>query len=257
MINEKNKMILAVAAIIVVLVAAAATGFHLITLQSAPRPINSDLTAYPNNATVMQNQNTTIKVDVAYLEGTPELVTVSASGGPNGTLYQFNSETGTPNASQSFSSNLTIVLPASAASDTYAINISSTLGSRAVQTTFHLTVINSQIQVSGTVTGTPMPLAGYASEDIVPTQIVFENTKTNQTYQAKVYRATDTPQRPGTVGNYSILLPNRQSYRVTIYYFSFPHFVPVARAAYEGNQRGHFTVDCGAGIDTIVADFQG
>lgn len=238
-------------------VAVAALGVFFQAPQSEPDALRFNLKVYPSNASIMQAQNITIKLEVTCLDGASEPVTLQANGGPNGTLYLFSRQTGTPNATEPFSSNLTILLPASAASDAYAINVSAASGSKTVQDTFTLNVVSSQIQVSGTVSGTPISLAGYASEDIIPTEIVFENTQTNQTYHSKIHRAADTPQRPGTVGNYTISVPNQQSYRVTIYYFSFPHFIPVARTAYVSDQRGHFIVDCEAGIDAIVADFKG
>ncbi|MCW4001007.1 MAG: hypothetical protein NWE93_12280 [Candidatus Bathyarchaeota archaeon] len=256
MASKRAKLTLTVILFLFAFAVAALWVFYQVP-KSAPDAHRFNLKVYPSNATIMQAQNTTIKVDVTYLDGTSEPVTLQASGGPNGTLYLFSSQTGTPNATEPFSSNLTILLPAYAASDAYAINVSAASGSKTVQATFTLNVVSSQIQVSGTVSGTPIALAGYAKEDIIPTEIVFENTQTNQTYHSKVQRATDTPQRPGTVGNYTISLPNQQSYRVTIYYFSFPHFIPVARTAYVGDQRGHFAVDCGAGIEAVVADFKG
>jgi hypothetical protein len=114
MVTKKTKIIFA-AAVIIVFFAVTITGFYLINPQSASKPFAFSLSMYPNNGTIMQGQNLTIKVDVAYLKGMPEPVTLSASGGPNGTIYQFSSQTGTPNATQPFSSNLTVFAPASAA----------------------------------------------------------------------------------------------------------------------------------------------
>ncbi len=256
MVTKKTKIIFAVA-VIVVFIVVAIPGFYLINPPSASKPFTFSLSMYPNNATIMQAQNLTIRVDVAYLKGTPEPVTLSASDGPNGTIYQFNSQTGTPNATKPFSSNLTIFAPASAASGSYFIDVSSNTSAQTCRATFTLIVVAAEIQVSGIVTIISQVTINQVTIDVIPTDILFESNTTGQAYQVKVHRFTDTSVAPGRTGNYSISLPNQQSYRVEFYCFSYPHFVPVFRVATSGIEDGYFTVDCGAGIDSLVANFIG
>jgi hypothetical protein len=203
----------------------------------------------------MQAQNLTIRVDVAYLEGVPEPVTLSASGGPNGTIYQFSNQTGIPIAKEPFSSNLTLFVPASAAFGSYLINVSSIAGVKVCQATFDLTVVCAEIQVSGTVSVVSQINVDGKILEVIPTDILFKSNTTDQTYQVKVNRFTDTNLAPGKTGNYSISLPNKQSYYITFYCFSFPHYIPVLRVASGGIENGYFTVDCK--VDSIIANFTG
>jgi hypothetical protein len=256
MVTKKTKIIFATA-VIVVFIAVAITGFYLINPQSASKPFAFSLSMYPNNGTIMQAQNLTIRVDATYLKGTTEPVTLSADGGPNGTIYQFSSQTGIPNGMQPFSSNLTIFAPASAASGFYLIDISSNSSAQICHATFNLTVVAAEIQVSGTVTIISQVTINGVTIDVIPTDIVFESNTTSQAYQVKINRFTDTSVAPGKTGNYSILLPNQQSYRVGFYCFSYPHFVPVFRIATSSIEDSYFTVDCGAAINSLVANFRG
>ena len=242
---------------IVVFIAVVIPGFYLINSQSASKPFTFSLSMYPNNGTIMQAQNLIIRVDVAYLKGNPEPVTLSASGGPNGTIYQFSSQTGNPNSTQPFSSNLTIFAPASEASGSYFIDVSSNASVQTCHATFNLIVVAAEIQVSGKVTIISEVTFNQVTIDVIPTDILFESNTTGQTCRVKVYRFKDTSLAPGRAGNYSISLPNQQSCRVGFYCFSYPHFVPVFRIATSGIENVYFTASCDAGIDSLVADFTG
>jgi hypothetical protein len=257
MTPKRIKIIIAVSFTIVVVVIATAVGLLYQAAQSVPKPFAFSVSTYPNNGTIMTAQNLTIKVDAAYLEGTPEPVTLSASGGPNGTIYQFSNQTGTPTANQPFSSNLTISVPASAASGSYLIDVSSNISAQTCPAAFNLTVLAAEIQVSGNVTILSHVTINGVSIDVIPTDILFESNTTGQVYQAKINRFTDTSAAPGKTGNYSISLPNQQSYTVGFYCFSYPHFVPVFRVATGGIENGYFTVDGGAGVNATTANFTG
>jgi hypothetical protein len=256
MVIKKTKIFFA-AAVIVVFIAVATTDFFLVTPPLVSKPFAFSLSTYPNNATIMQSQNLTIRVEVTYLKGMPEPVTLSASGGPNGTIYQFSSQTGTPNATQPFNSNLTIFTPASADHGFYSIDISSNSSTQTRHATFNLTVLDAEIQVSGTVTIISQITINGVTIDVIPTDILFESNTTGQAYQAKITRFTDTNLAPGKTGNYSIALPNQQNYRVGFYCFSYPHFVPVFRVATSSIENMYFTVDCDASTDSIIANFTG
>jgi hypothetical protein len=255
MVTKKTKIIFAVAVLTTAFIAVAATDFYLITPQLASKPFVFNLSTYPNNGTSMQAQNLTIRVDVVYLEGMPEPVTLSVSGGPNGIIYQFSNQTGIPTAKQPFSSNLTLCVPASAAFGSYLINVSSTAGAKVCQATFDLTVVYAEIQVSGTVTVVSRINIDGTILDVIPTDILFKSNTTDQTYQVKVHRFTDTNLAPGKTGSYYISLPNQQSYSVTFYCFSFPHYIPVLRVASGGTENGYLAVDCK--VDAVVANFIG
>ena len=147
---SKRVSILIAVLVMVVLLSTAIAVIGLYSGNTAvPNPVTKpfafNLNTNPNNGTVLQAQNLTIQVDTTYLEGQPEPITLQASGGPNGTLYQFSNQTGTPNHRQQFSSLLTIVTPDTATSETYIITISATTNNTKNQALFNLTIINSQI----------------------------------------------------------------------------------------------------------------
>jgi hypothetical protein len=256
MVTKKTKIFF-VAAVIVVFIAVAITGFCLTNPQSASKPFAFSLSMYPKNGTIMQGQNLTIRVDVAYLKGTPEPVTLSANGGSNGTICQFSSQTGTPNVTQPFSSNLTVFARASVASGFYFIDVSSNASAQTCRATFNLTVLDAEVQVSGNVTILSQVTINGVTIDVIPTDMLFKSTTTGQSYQAKIHRFTDSNIAPGKTGNYSISLPNQQRYRVEFYCFSYPHFVPVFRVATGITENGYFTVNSSAGTKSIVANFLG
>jgi hypothetical protein len=225
--------------------------------QSVPKPFVHALRIYPNNGTAMQAQNLTIKVEAVFLEGQPEPVTLSASGGPNGAIYQFINQTGTPTKTQPFTSDLTISLPSSIVSGSYLIDVTSNASTQIVHTPFNLTVLKAETQVSGTVTINSKVTLSGATLDVIPTDILFKSNTTGETYQVKVHRFTDTTLAPGKTGNYSIMLPNQQSYHVEFYCLSFPHYIPVLRIATGGIENGYFTVSCRPDVDSIGANFTG
>jgi len=257
MVTEKNKIIVAAVTAVVLIVAVSAAAFHLVTLQSEAKPFSFSLSVIPDNGTIVQGSNTTISVEATYLSGNAVPITFSADGGPNGTTYEFTNHTGIISKSQSFRSNLTISTPASADSNVYAVKIlASATNSTGIQAAFNLTVVNSYIQVYGTLTGTHLTFPGYSDEDIIPSDISFISTTTGQGYSVHVNRYTDTEEYPGRIANYTVSLPNLQTYKVSAYFFSFPHYIPVSRPMVQGGtQGGYFTLDCGVGVDSVEANF--
>lgn len=250
-----KKKALFVSALLVTLITVAAAYF--ISNQLASDLFVFSLSTYPKNATILSAQNLTIRVDAAYIKGATEPLTLSATGGPNGTTFQFSNQTGTPNATQPLSSYLTISVSASAAPGSYPIGVFSNSVSQTSNVTFNLTVLASYIQVSGTVTIHSQVTVKGVTIDVIPTDIIFENNATGQIYQTKINRFSDTSIAPGKTGNYTISLPNQQSYDVGFYCFSFPHYIPIFRAATSGIENGVFTVDCSLDVTSLSANFTG
>ncbi|MDT8781755.1 MAG: hypothetical protein IAX22_03795 [Candidatus Bathyarchaeota archaeon] len=250
-----KKKTLFVLALLVALLTVAAAIFISAQLDSGLFVFS--LSTYPKNATVLAAQNLTIRVDVAYIKGAAELLTLSATGGPNGTLFQFSKKTGTLNATQPLSSYLTISVPTSAASGSYPIDVCSNSSSQTGNAKFNLTVLASEIPVSGAVTILSQVTVKGVTIDVIPTDILFKNNATGQVYQTKISRFSDTNVAPGKTGNYTISLPNQQSYDVGFYCFSFPHYIPIYRAATSGVENGVYTVDCGLDVTSLSANFTG
>ena len=257
MTSNRSKIFIVAAIVVLALSIALTVELLPCDNQSIPKPNVYSLRIYPNNGTAMQAQNLTINLEADLLEGQPEPVTLSASGGPNGTIFQFTNQTGTPTKTQSFTSNFTILLPLSTLSGTYSINVTSIAGNHTSHALFNLTIVNAEIRVSGNITIDSKVTTSGVTLDVIPTDILFTSNTTGETYQAKVHRFTDTTFAPGKTGNYSIMLPNQQSYHVDFYCFSFPHYIPVARVANSGIENGYFTVFCSPGVDAIEANFTG
>jgi hypothetical protein len=258
---KTKKSAFAIAAVIVVFVLVlAVTELYFASTQPKPavNPFRFCLTANPTSATIIQGGNTTLTLEATYQSGDAESITFSALGGPNGTQYLFSSQNGTVTNNHPFKSNLTISVPATADSEVYAIQISAApQKSAGNQASFNLSVVNSQITVSGTITGTSLAIAGYSSEDIFPTNIAFTSITTGESYEVHVKRYGDTEQYPGKVGNYTITLPNLQSYKVQGYFFSLPHYIPVLRVAQGDAQKGVFMLNCIVGVSSAEANFWG
>ncbi len=256
MTPKQAKIIFTVSIMVVLAVAAVIIGLYCDN-QSVPKPFAFILSTYPNNGTVMQAQNLTIQIDATYLGGQPEPIMLSTKGGPNGTIFQFSDQTGIPTEPQPFTSNLTVSVPASAVSGVYLISVTSNASTQTINAPFNLTVLNAEIQVFGNVTMDSKVYLSGVTLDVIPTDILFTSRITGEVYQAKVHRFTDTVLAPGKTGNYSIMLPNQQSYNVDFYCLSYPHYIPVARAAIYANENGSFIVSAGIGVTSTEANFTG
>ena len=128
----------------------------------------------------MQGNSINIAITVSYQQGSPQAVTLTASSELKDATYSFSGQTGTPTSTHPFNSNLTINVPTEVSSNIYTINITSTsANSKTASTVYKLTVLNAEIQVSGTV-------IADAHDDMFPTEIDFVSTNTNKTYSSLV-----------------------------------------------------------------------
>ncbi len=192
MMSNRTKIIIAITATILVLAIGVAVGELYNDNSSVPKPFAFNLSTKQNNGTVMQAQNLTITIDAAYIEGQPEPITLSANGGPNGTLYQFSNQTGTLTKTQPFTCNLTILVPLSATSGSY-YDITSNASNPTSHAQFNLTVLNAQIQVNGNVTIASKVTISGVTIDVIPTDIVF---KSNTPAKPIKLKCTGLPTHP-------------------------------------------------------------
>ena len=241
-----------VAAVSLIVVALILTLF--VSVDLATPQFDFAMAVSPSSSTVQQGSSLQLTVNVTYLQGTPEAVSLSASGGPNGTAYRFSNQTGTPTDIDPFSCNLTVMVPASASTDMYVINVTaSTAKGKNYSLPCELSVLDADIQVSGTVTI-------KSTEPIYPTEIQFVNTATNQTYKAIVNTTQSSPSAAVLVqqGRYSISLPNHQSYRVTCTWTRAPVPWGSPSAELHGTfDGGTLDVDCGVGVTSLARDYSG
>jgi len=241
MVNKKNKLLFAALAVIIIVIVAAATSFYL-TLQSMSQPFSFSLSVSQQSGAVVKGGNTTISVETAYLNGTSHPLTLSASGGPNGTTYNFTPQTVEPTKSKSFSSNLTVNVPPDAVSRTYALNITAaTADGTSNQTTYTLIVLDSDdVHVTGHVTANRWP-------GVYPTKIAFINVNTQQIFIALVDAASGSQ-----TGTYNITLPNHQTYQI----ICSCNFTPASgHSLLRGFEPIWLTVDCAPGVTTLTKDF--
>ena len=236
--TKQTKTIIAATSTFAVLVVTI-VGFYLITTQSTPERFSFSLAVNPNNGTIEQGGNATIPLQAIYLNGTTRLLTLSASGGPNGTTYTFSPQTLTPTIGSALSSNLTINLPNANVSRTFDVNITATSPDGITNsTTYTLTVLNEEILIRGAVTANGYP-------GVYPKKIEFINVNTD-----KIYWTPLDAIGPQT-GTYCLIVPNHQMYQI-ICWSNF------------GLESGHqargflpmwLTVDCPTGITALTKDF--
>jgi hypothetical protein len=239
MVNQKHRIIAAIIAAALI-VAASATGIHFL-LQSASEHLIFSLALNPDNDAVTLGGNTTITVEATYLNGTIHPITLSASGGPDGTTYSFTQQTVEPSKTKAASSNLTINVPSSAAAGTYAINITAaTAEGKANIKTYTLVVLSDEILVKGKVTANRWI-------GVYPTKIAFINVNTNEVYTAPVEAASGSQ-----TGTYNITVPNHQIYKI----ICSCNYTPASgHSSFRAFEPMWFTVDCAPGVATLTKDF--
>jgi hypothetical protein len=242
-----------VVCVILALTIALASAFYPKSSLSTPKQFDYTLSGYSTNGTTKQGNSLVTSFAIDYVNGTPEQVTLFASGGPNGTTFTFGSQTGTPTKSNPFNFTLTIAVPAQAPSDIYAINITSTASnSRTNSISYALTVLNAEIQVSGRVTANQF-------DDMWPTKIEFASTANNETYSADVHTTSGSRSSGGLIqtGTYSVSLPNHQSYRVICSWVEFAMFSPPASGGQgSGTFEGaNLIINGGVGEASVSANY--
>ena len=199
-----------------------------------PTPFDYHLDISPTNSTVMQGDTVQVHVVVTYVQGSPENVTLSAVGVPVGAWKSFSQPIGVPTNSSTFDSTLQIQVSGVVPTDSYSITVNSTADNgKTHSSSYTLSIINSEITVSGTVN---VPAGG------VPTQIRFEQLSTN-------LETVKTFTAPIQSGNYAITLPNKQFYAVSVTWDNS-----------EGSSETHqfispFHVDANVGVTSITSPF--
>lgn len=107
------------------------------------------LTVNQTKGTLLQGQSLHANLTVAYLQGDPQNVALNVSGGPKDAAYAFSVCSGTPTPNSTFQSVLTVSVPASAASGSYTLNITSTARNGKTQIApYTLNVLNANVNVS-------------------------------------------------------------------------------------------------------------
>jgi hypothetical protein len=168
-----------------------------------PIPFDYNLDVSPSNGTLMQGNSVNINVALAYVQGSPENITLSALGVPSGADYTFSQPQGTPTNSSTFNSILTIHVSEATQTNTYNVTINSTADNGKTYTSLYtLSILNPQVSVS--VSGTVSGGAG-----IVPTQIIFDQL----THAGAVVKTFSAPVESG---GYIISLPNHQFFAVSV-----------------------------------------
>ena len=142
------------------------------------------------SGTVMQGDSIQIIVNIAWLSGPYDNVTLSGDGGSSGIQCSFNPSIHTPN----FTSALTMSVPASTPTNPYPVIVTATGGNITHTISYTVSVLSAYVTVSGTIF---RPMSS-------PTQIQFVDQQTGLTYTESV-----------TGNSYSISLQNEHTYDVT------------------------------------------
>lgn len=149
----------------------------------------------------MQGNSVQINVTLAYARGSPENTTLNAIGIPDGADFTFSQQHGFPSNNSTLNSTLVIHVSEAVPTNTYNITINSTSDNgKTYSSPYTLSVLNSKVSVSGTVSG---------GIGVIPTQMKFDQLShsgaTLQTFTATIQ-----------AGNYAIALPNKQFYAVSV-----------------------------------------
>jgi hypothetical protein len=204
------KKVLAFILVLAVVLSASVVSYPFFVNNSVSLPFEYQLSVFPINGTAMQGETIETNITVTYLQGQPQPVTLAATN--NSTFAQINlsNATGIPRPNEPYISNLTIQILDSAQSSILSINVTGNSNNKnKYSTAYSLEILNSQIQISGTVS-TPSKIAS-----IYPIKLQFVNLKTNITYNATLqYPSLPKASTLQQQAIYNISLPNQQTYRV-------------------------------------------
>jgi hypothetical protein len=211
------------------------------------------LNVSPFSSAIMQGQKIETNITVSYLQGAPQPVTITVTCNSSIANFCLSNSTGTPKPDEPFTSNLTIAILDNAEPATYMVSINSgTSNNRAYSSVFNVTVLNRQVQVFGIVSAT-------SEKSIYPTNLQFVSIQTNQTYNATLtYPKASAPYNLIQRANYTVFLPNHQSYKVTGTWTNL--FGPWSKPTDLLNgifDCGILNVDCKAGEDKVNENYYG
>jgi len=163
MVAMKRKEIILNAVVVISILIAASFARLYFSLNSAthlatPRKITNiathaqfdyNLDVYPVNGTVRQGNSILTSINITYIQGTTQNVTLTATG-PEGITFSFSNQTGTPSSTDTFASNLTINVSDWLPTGVYSINVtSSAFNGKTCSDSYTLTVLEAEIHVSG------------------------------------------------------------------------------------------------------------
>jgi hypothetical protein len=233
-------------------------GIYLKTDSSLPSSrvqFDFNLSVNQNSGAILQGNSAQTNLTINCIQGSPENVNLSASSGPDGTIFNFSNSEGTPTASSTFKSTLSIDVPISALfspkTSPYQVNITATAkNGKTYSATYNLTVLNSSIEVSGS-------FSTISSDSIFPINLKFINTGTNSTYFATLnYPKLPSAAMLQQTADYTVSLPNQQSYNVIGSWARF--FGPWSSPTDIPNGTfdcGTLNVNCGVGVNSMTQDY--
>jgi hypothetical protein len=241
-------------AITAVIVLSLVAVWSVAKFQSLP-PFDYQLNVNPQNVSSTQGSSITINVNVTYLQGTPQPVSLSTFGIPTNATYSFSNQTNVPRENNSFISNLIINIPTTTPSGIYSINISSTsTNGKTNSKTCNLSVLNANIQISGTATLN-------LDSNTVPSELQFIDTATSQSYTADLKFTVPSPFHFNGFsheGSYSISLPNQRNYTVVCIWDEYGTETILPNVIATGSYSfGPLFLNEGVEVASITKDYSG
>ena len=226
-LNRKTQA--AIVMIIVVagaIIAAVALTSHPILVSPVINPPSFDLLLSPSNGSILQGSSTQTTATVFNFTDY-QIVSLRADTGLNGIEYSFNQTSG----NDTYTSLLTLNTSQSTVTGTYPILVTATNGPITKKSIFQLSVLNSNVTVTGRVLITEGTALDFASLD-------FIDNKTGQDVQA-----TGKPV-------YNVTLSNQHSYDVKVTYFN------LNLGQIPTDDLGTYSVNASAGITSLSHDFK-
>ncbi len=223
------------AAIIMIIVVAgaiiAAVAFTNLPILFSPvvNPPSFDMLLSPSNGSVLQGSSIQTTANV-YNFTDNQIVSLRADTGSSGIECSFNQTSG----NYTYTSLLTLNASQSTVTGTYPIVVTATNGPITKNSTFQLSVLNSNVTVTGRVL-----LSGGTALDFL--NLNFIDRQTGQNIQVN---------RQGLSTVFNVTLSNQHSYDVKVTYFVLDlGQIPT-------DDLGTYSVDASAGVTSLSHDFK-
>ena len=129
------------------------TANYTLTITPTSQPFDFSLSVSPASGSVQQGNSIAQPITVLLTSGSPELVSLSASGSPSGTSASFSQSSGNP----TFTSTMTISTSSTTPTGTYTIMVNASGGGLTRTTTYTLTVTPPPSSYTATFTQTGLP----------------------------------------------------------------------------------------------------
>lgn len=156
------------------------------------------------SGTVVQGDTIQTSVFIKHLGGINASIALGGDAGSSGIQCSFEPTTRSPD----FTSTLTMSVPKSTPSKNYSVIVTATAGVATHIATYTISVLNADVNVSGTIT---------TDAWVKPTIIQFIEQQTGLTYNGSIFTSDSIVAGTKWNTSYYVTLQNQHTYNVTCY----------------------------------------